>query len=163
MEYFKRITKLAIIINDAEKLSEVREIYRDINNGGGEYHTDEIEKLDSILLNLGKNISDLDVEEIKSLHEELNKNTDDFYIELSGEEYRFIEHDAIWDIYVEAIQQIIEDSYDLPLDDLPSFIAFEIDWEATARNCYIDGYGHTFSGYDGSEIESDNYYIFRNN
>lgn len=88
---------------------------------------------------------------------------DDFYFEYDGNEYRIISESAIWDIYVEEIQSTVEDCYDLKLDKIPSFIEFSIDWEATAKNCYADGYGHHFSGYDGSELEIGDYYVFRTN
>jgi hypothetical protein len=88
---------------------------------------------------------------------------DDFYFKLDGNEYRIIAEDAIWKIYVDEIRQIVEDCYDLKLNDMPDFLVFEIDWEATAKNCYADGYGHTFSSYDFSEIEAGGYYIFRTN
>lgn len=88
---------------------------------------------------------------------------DDFYFEYDGNEYRIIADSAIWDIYVEEIQSTVEDCYDLRLDNMPSFVEFSIDWEATAKNCYSDGYGHHFSGYDGSELEIGGYYVFRTN
>lgn len=87
----------------------------------------------------------------------------DFYFEYDGNEYRIIADSAIWDIYVEAIKDIVNDCYDLKLDNIPDFVAWEIDWEQTAKNAYVDGYGHTFSGYDGSELKTKNYYIFRTN
>lgn len=88
---------------------------------------------------------------------------DDFWFEFDGNEYRLIGKSAIWDIYVDAIKDIVEDCYDLKLDKVPDFIAVSIDWGQTAQNAYVDGYGHTFSGYDGSEEESAGYYIFRTN
>lgn len=90
---------------------------------------------------------------------------DDFYFEYDGNEYRIISESAIWSIYVESIQSLVEDCYSdvLKLDDIPSFIALEIDWEQTAKNAYADGYGHHFSGYDGSELEIGGYYVFRTN
>ena len=88
---------------------------------------------------------------------------DDFYFEFDGNEYRLISESAIWDIYVDEIKNIVNDCYDLKLDNIPSFVAWEIDWEQTAKNAYVDGYGHTFSGYDGSELEIVSYYVFRTN
>ena len=76
------------------------------------------------------------------------KDQDDFYQEIDGNEYRFISDFAIWDVYVEEIQHITEDCYEIKA---PAWL--EIDWEQTAKNCYIDGYGHTFSHYDGNEYE----------
>lgn len=121
------------------------------------------------------------VEEIEEFHEENEEiysklfdkieelsdkiNDPDFYFEYDGNEYRIIEEGGIWDIYVEEIRNIVEDCYSdvLKLDDIPSFISFEIDWEKTAQNAYVDGYGHTFSSYDGSEFECEGFYIFRTN
>ncbi len=88
---------------------------------------------------------------------------DDFNLDFDGNEYRIIAESAIWEIYRDEIQQTVEDCYDLNLGKLPSFIAFSINWEQTAKNCYSDGYGHTFSGYDGSEEEIAGYWIFRTN
>ena len=90
---------------------------------------------------------------------------DDFTIDFDGNEYRIINESDIWEIYKDAIQNIVEDCYSevINLDKVPSFIAVTIDWEQTAKNAYVDGYGHTFSGYDGSEEEAAGYYIFRTN
>lgn len=100
--------------------------------------------------------------EVRELLEKLENAESDFYIEIDGEEYRFIHDDDIWDIYVEAIQEITEECYDIKA---PSWLV--IDWEKTADNCIIDGYGHTFNHYDGGEIEYDfdgeYYHIFRVN
>lgn len=86
----------------------------------------------------------------------------DFYVELDGNEYRFIDEHSIWDIYVESVKEMVQDCYDL---NVPNWIA--INWEETAENCHVDGYGHHFSHYDGSEEEytfdGDTYYIFRIN
>ncbi len=98
------------------------------------------------------------IEELES-----NLGNDDFYFEYDGNEYRLISESAIWDIYVDEIKNIVNDCYDLKLDNIPSFVAWDIDWEQTAKNAYVDGYGHTFSGYDGSELEIGGYYVFRTN
>lgn len=100
-------------------------------------------------------------EAIEELESKLGN--DDFYFEFDGNEYRLISESAIWDIYVDEIRNIVNDCYDLKLDNIPSFVAWEIDWEQTAKNAYVDGYGHTFSGYDGSELEIGNYFVFRTN
>ena len=52
--------------------------------------------------------------------------------------------------------------------DLDKHWWIELDWEKTAQNCLdADGYGHHFSGYDGSEFEcefgGEEYSIFRVN
>ena len=99
-------------------------------------------------------------EAIKTLRDDLS---DDFTFDFDGNEYRIISDDAIWDIYRDEIQNIVEECYDLKLNDIPDFVAFEIDWEETAQNASVDGYGHTFSSYDHSEIEAGGYWIFRTN
>jgi len=103
----------------------------------------------------------VDRDEARELVEQL-ETEDDFYQEIDGQEYRFIKDSEIWDIYVEGIQEITEECFTGKLD---WWIA--IDWEETAKNCHVDGYGHHFSGYDGSEIEYDfddqSWWIFRTN
>ena len=99
-------------------------------------------------------------EAIKTLRDDL---ADDFTFDFDGNEYRIISDDAIWGIYKEEIQRIVEDCYDLKFDSIPEFVAFSIDWEETARNASNDGYGHTFSTYDHSEVEAGGYWIFRTN
>jgi hypothetical protein len=115
-----------------------------------------------IIISQSHSVSLYDTKEaIKSLVG--NMGSDDFNLEYDGAEYRIIEEDAIWEIYVDTIKELVDDCYDLKLDDIPDFIALTIDWEQTAENAYRDGYGHTFSGYDGSEKTYKNYYIFRTN
>jgi len=101
-------------------------------------------------------------DEVRELTQYLSDLTEDFYIEIDGEEYRFIHAENIWDIYVEELKEITEDCYDIKA---PSWLA--IDWEQTAENCSVDGYGHTFASYDGEEIEYNfnrqPYSIFRTN
>ena len=99
-------------------------------------------------------------EAIKTLRDDLS---DDFTFDFDGNEYRIIADSAIWDIYRDEIQNIVKECYDLKLNDIPDFVAFDIDWEQTARNVYSDGYGHTFSTYDHSEVEAGGYWIFRTN
>ena len=99
--------------------------------------------------------------EVKEAILSLSELDDDMLLDFDGNEYRIISESAIWEIYVEEIQQVVEDCYDLNLDKVPSFVALSIDWEQTAQNCYLDGYGHHFSRYDGSEENVAGYYIFR--
>lgn len=89
----------------------------------------------------------------------------DFRLDFDGNEYRIIADDGIWNIYRDAIQGIVEECYSdvLDLDKVPSFIAISVDWEQTAQNAFIDGYGHTFSGHGGSEENVCDYWIFRTN
>lgn len=109
----------------------------------------------------------IDEEDTDSLIEALDVIEDgiggDFTLEFDGNEYRVICDDCIWGIYRDEIQQIVEDCFELDLDKLPGFIAVKIDWEETAQNAYADGYGHTFSSYDGSEYEAGNHWVFRTN
>ena len=104
---------------------------------------------------------DIDKEEVKEIENQLN-SCNDFMTHIDGCEYRFIHEDIIWGIYVEEIKTITQDCY-----NIPELHWLSIDWEETAENCFADGYGHTFSTYDGSEEEcvfgEENYYIFRIN
>lgn len=100
-------------------------------------------------------------EAIETLRDKVGES--DFSFDFDGNEYRIIKGSDIWGIYRDEIQQTVEDCYELNLDKIPSFIVVSIDWEETAKNAYADGYGHTFSGYDGSECEAGGYYIFRTN
>lgn len=93
----------------------------------------------------------------------LDCGEDDFTLGFDGNEYRIIKDSAIWEIYRDAIEQIVTDCYDLKLDSLPSFIAVSFDWEETAKNAYVDGYGHTFASYDGDDREAADHWIFRTN
>lgn len=85
--------------------------------------------------------------------------------EFDDNEYRIIAESDIWEIYKDTIKELVEDCHSdvIKLDEIPSFIAVSIDWEQTAQNAYSDGYGHTFSSYDGSELEIANHFIFRTN
>lgn len=116
-------------------------------------------------------------EVLEFIHEELELSVDrdearelvqqlefeeDFFQEIDGQEYRFIKDSVIWDVYVDEIQEVTRDCYGIKA---PEWVA--IDWEKTAENCHVDGYGHHFSSYDGSEIEYDfddqSWWIFRTN
>jgi hypothetical protein len=107
----------------------------------------------------------IDMDTAREAIEELRENIDqdDFRFDFDGNEYRIIGEGAIWRIYVDEIRNIVEDCYELNLDKIPSFVSVSIDWEQTAQNAYSDGYGHTFSSYDGSEIEAAGFYVFRTN
>ena len=120
------------------------------------------------VFNTGNHSSELLEDEgliIGALNDISDNFSADFTIDFDGNKYRIIHSEAIWDIYVEEIKQIVNDCYELKLDKVPAFIAVSIDWEATAHNAYSDGYGHTFASYDGEETKSDNgkYWIFRTN
>ena len=88
--------------------------------------------------------------------------SDNSTIELDGMEFRLINEDAIREIYQDSQEELIQDCYLSNLKEIPWWL--EIDWEATVQNCLdSDGYGHHFSTYDGSELYTDGYYIFRTN
>lgn len=117
-----------------------------------------------IIDNYSHNITVSDAREaIETLREKIGE--DDFTFDFDGNEYRIISDSAIWDIYKAEIEETVKDCYSevLKLDEIPSFIAVSIDWDQTAKNAYIDGYGHQFSSYDGSEYMAGGYYIFRTN
>lgn len=102
------------------------------------------------------------IEALETLEYKLGE--DNFYFDYDGKEYRIISDSALFKTYVDEIQRIVEDCYDLKLDSIPDFVAFSIDWEQTASNALVDGYAHTFSSYDGStHIEVEGYNIFRVN
>jgi hypothetical protein len=134
------------------------------NNVTFEYKPETFEILECIV---DEHNHTIDEEDTDSLIEALDVIESglggDFTLDFDGNEYRIISDDCIWDIYRDEIQQIVEDCYELNLDKLPGFIAVKIDWEETAQNAFADGYGHTFSGYDGSEYEAGNHWIFRTN
>lgn len=88
--------------------------------------------------------------------------SDSSTIELDGMEFRLINENAIREIYQDEQEELIKDCYFPNLKEIPWWL--EIDWEATVQNCLdSDGYGHHFSTYDGSELYTDGYYIFRTN
>ena len=94
------------------------------------------------------------------------ESENDFYVEIDGQEYRFVQDEFIWDIYGDGIKEITEEGYLVNDGAKQWWIA--IDWEKTAQNCYdADGYGHHFATYDGNEVEwafdGENYHIFRTN
>ncbi len=109
---------------------------------------------------------------LNSLTKAVRDGDSDFTVEGNDKEYRFIKASAIWLIYKEAIKERTLDGIECHLDPdssiddvIPYFLA--IDWEETAQNCYVAGYGETFSGYDDSEEEFTiggvDYYAFRAN
>jgi hypothetical protein len=150
-----------ILENHDHSLSDPCEFIQDI----GEWDSEEgmLKALQEYREELQSEYSEL-IEALDNLDLELYSHSrEDFSFEYDGNEYRIISQSSIWDIYVETIKDIVNDCYDLKLDNIPSFVSWEIDWEQTAKNAHVDGYGHTFSGYDGSELETKNHYIFRTN
>jgi hypothetical protein len=93
------------------------------------------------------------------LKDKIESKDDDFSLDLSAGDVRIISKTAIDEIWTESLIEQIKDCYEL--DNLPDFM--EIDWNATAENCKVDGLGHHFNPYDGGEEETENYYIFRTN
>lgn len=79
---------------------------------------------------------------------------EDFWVD----EVRFIHEDGMDRIWTDSLIELIQDCYDL--SDVPDFV--EIDWEATAENCKVDGMGHHFNSYDGGEDEILCYHVFDN-
>lgn len=121
---------------------------------------DTIEILSSIIKE-HHNINDFDIDDLYTALIDLESanNFNDFTFEFDENEYRIISDDSIERIYREEKEETIRGWYDL--SNIPDFI--EIDWDKTIDNYSQDGYGHHFSGYDGSEIECAGYYIFRTN
>ena len=120
--------------------------------------------VEALLLHTNDSCGEL--EDMKQLYADIEdaqegQEAHDFTVEYGGAEYRFIHDDEIWDIYVEAIEETVRECYDLP--KYPDFVAVSIDWEATARNCYVDGYGHQFASYDHGETEHLSWWVFRTN
>jgi len=99
--------------------------------------------------------------EYKALAELVDDDAEDQLIEWEGAEYRVIDEVAIWDIYVESMTELVKDCYLDGARNVPDWLA--IDWERTAENTMVDGYGHHFSSYDGSESELNGFYVFRTN
>jgi hypothetical protein len=116
---------------------------------------------ETIELILDLEIQELDLEMINDLM--YTKN--DFNFKIDNQEYRCINEDAIWDIYLDEQQELIQEVY-LGRGELPWW--FKIDWQATCENILnSDGYGNHFSTYDGSEenfgINGEGWYLFRTN
>lgn len=110
----------------------------------------------------GTTLSDFDAWDFKELLEKIVEETstsDDFWLELPCGEVRVIDKEAINEIWHESLIEQIKDCYDL--SNVPSFV--EIDWDATAENCKVDGMGHHFAVYDGEEHTTETHYIFRTN
>jgi len=107
---------------------------------------------------------DVSQDELEALDVETSRSND-FHLEIGGNEYRFISEKTIEDIYQEEQEELIKECY-LGGNELPWWI--EIDWEKTVENVLSsDGYGNHFSGYDGSEetfgYKDEVWYVFRTN
>lgn len=102
---------------------------------------------------------ELPIEEYIEVLELVENASCDEYIEHPNlcREFRLINEDDIAEIYQDYIEELVKDCY-LNGNELPSFL--EIDWEQTAKNCLVEGYGHSFSSYDHSEEYIGSTYIF---
>jgi len=107
-----------------------------------------------ILKDLQLFFKDLDLNVSKEEQEDLAdriEEENDFFVELDGREYRFIDDNAIWEIYVDELKETTQDCY-LGGNELPWWI--QINWQETAENVHdADGYGHMFAHYDHEEHE----------
>jgi len=100
--------------------------------------------------------------ELEPLVDFLNDSKKEIWLEIDGMEFHIISESAIDEIYQESFKEMVEDCYDIKPDNFPGFLIVNIDWEASAdyvQQC--DGYGNHFASYDGEELESSGYYIFR--
>lgn len=114
--------------------------------------------MSNILMDI-KKLLDLTWQDVATIGERLNLEQDVIVDTDDGCEYRFIHEDAIEGIYHDETIECIKECYDL--DNIPAFMV--IDWDATVKNCLVDGYGQHFSSYDGSELSVGPWYIFRLN
>lgn len=94
------------------------------------------------------------------------KKREDFIVELSMGEYRIIHDNAIEDIFDGEIRELADDCYNIKrikeeLGNVGRYLTF--DYDSFIADCRMDGYGHHFSGYDGSEESVGPWYIFRVN
>jgi hypothetical protein len=99
------------------------------------------------------------IEYYLELEEKIEDCESDFNLCMSFGDVRIISKGSIDQIWTDSLIEQVKDCYDL--SELPSFV--KIDWEATAEECKVDGMGHHFNHYDGEELETSNYHIFRTN
>jgi len=121
---------------------------------------------ENILLEIANEYSiDISDDDIKQEYIDTIENaieSDNSTIELDSMEFRIINEDAIREIYQDEQEELIKDCYLSNLKEIPWWL--EIDWEKTVENVLdSDGYGHHFASYDGGELYTDGYYIFRTN
>ena len=93
-------------------------------------------------------------------------DSDDFTVELNEGEYRIIHDNAIEDIFDSEIRELADDCYDVEgikekMGNVGRYFTF--DYDSFVEDCRMDGYGHHFSGYDGSEESVGPWNIFRVN
>ncbi len=97
--------------------------------------------------------------ELKESIEWLNFDWYD-YIDIDGGEYRVIPESIIERLFEESVIEMCDDCF---IPDLPDVMKQYFDYDKFVQDCSYDWYGHHFSWYDGSEIEGNGLYLFRNN
>jgi len=130
-----------------------------------EFSQSTIDIMECIINEHGHSIDEESPDEvIEALDEIEAHNGQDFTLDFDGNEYRLIPDSEIESTYRDTIEELIDDCYPEVKKAMEhSWIAIEIDWDQTVKNAMQDGYGHTFSSYDGSEHEAGDYWIFRAN
>ena len=157
MNSIKRHIKLAKVINPETTKKQLKADYMD-GNLSEDIHT-AIDIFDTIENYHSGNFT---ASELEPLVDFLNDSKKEIWLEIDGMEFHIISESAIDEIYQESFKEMVEDCYDIKPDNFPGFLIVNIDWEASAdyvQQC--DGYGNHFASYDGEELESSGYYIFR--
>ena len=148
----------------------IKEITKDLRL---ELSKDEVISLDGVLDNIDTNnlndiitfIKEKDLENdylevIEKVDNEIN-NSDDFYIEIGNQEYRFIHNNIIDTEFYDYNVELVDDCY---LNNVPEMVKSYFDYDKFVSDCMYDGYANTFSSYDGrTEIELSDYRVFRTN
>ena len=157
MSSMKRHIKLAKVINPETTKKQLKADYMD-GNLSEDIHT-AIDIFDTIENYHSGNFT---ASELEPLVDFLNDSKKEIWLEIDGMEFHIISESAIDEIYQESFKEMVEDCYDIKPDNFPGFLIVNIDWKASAdyvQQC--DGYGNHFASYDGEELESSGYYIFR--
>lgn len=103
-------------------------------------------------------------EALDELEDHISDSDDDFNLNFDGNEYRIIAEPSIESIFRDTIENLIDECYPEVKEALSrSWPVLTLDLDASVEAAMQDGYGHTFSGYDGSEEEAAGFYIFRTN
>jgi hypothetical protein len=131
--------------------------------GENEFSQETIEVLACIVDEHEHSIDEDSKDELIEALEAIDGETD-CNVEFDGNEYRIISDSEIESVYRDEIKALIDDCYPEVTKAMEhSWIAIEIDWDQTIKNAMQDGYGHTFSWYDGSEYNTKNHWVFRTN
>lgn len=135
----------------APRETDAREILKEIVN----HYCDEIEKAD--LMHWREAIREL--RKFTMCNYSSGPDCLSLYINLPGlGDFNIMHSREVDQAAQEYIEDLVRECY--LAKDFPYWIA--IDWERTAKNVTdIDGYGPTLSPYDGVELSTNNYYIFR--